>query len=47
MSLAVSETTEMTGGRVFAVENLNELPDIASKIGMSCETNMSWDIGQA
>jgi len=24
----------MTGGRVFAVENLNELPDIAAKIGM-------------
>jgi Ca-activated chloride channel family protein len=30
----LSEVTEMTGGRVFAVENLNELPDIASKIGM-------------
>jgi Ca-activated chloride channel homolog len=30
----LSEITEMTGGRVFAVENLNELPDIASKIGM-------------
>jgi Ca-activated chloride channel family protein len=30
----LGETTEMTGGRVFAVENLNELPDIASKIGM-------------
>jgi Ca-activated chloride channel family protein len=30
----LSELTEMTGGRVFAVENLNELPDIASKIGM-------------
>jgi Ca-activated chloride channel homolog len=30
----LSEVTELTGGRVFAVENLNELPDIASKIGM-------------
>ena len=30
----LSEMTEMTGGRVFPVENLNELPDIAAKIGM-------------
>jgi Ca-activated chloride channel family protein len=30
----LSDITEMTGGRVFAVENLNELPDIATKIGM-------------
>ncbi|MGH9675680.1 MAG: VWA domain-containing protein [Candidatus Acidiferrum sp.] len=30
----LSEITEMTGGRVFAVEKLEELPDIASKIGM-------------
>jgi Ca-activated chloride channel family protein len=30
----LSEVTELTGGRVFAVEHLNELPDIASKIGM-------------
>jgi Ca-activated chloride channel family protein len=30
----LSEVTELTGGRVFAVENLNELPDIATKIGM-------------
>jgi Ca-activated chloride channel family protein len=30
----LSEVTEMTGGRVFSVENLNELPDIAAKIGM-------------
>ena len=30
----LSEVTEMTGGRVFAVERLEELPDIASKIGM-------------
>ena len=30
----LSEITEITGGRVFAVENLNQLPDIAAKIGM-------------
>jgi len=30
----LSEVTELTGGRVFAVEHLNDLPDIASKIGM-------------
>jgi Ca-activated chloride channel family protein len=30
----LSEITEMTGGRLFAVENLNELPDIAEKIAM-------------
>lgn len=30
----LSEITEMTGGRVFAVQNLNDLPDIAAKIGM-------------
>ena len=30
----LSEVTDMTGGRVFAVENLNDLPDIAAKIGM-------------
>jgi Ca-activated chloride channel family protein len=30
----LSEVTEMTGGRVFNVEKLEELPDIASKIGM-------------
>jgi Ca-activated chloride channel family protein len=29
----LSELTELTGGRAFAVENLNELPDIAAKIG--------------
>jgi Ca-activated chloride channel family protein len=29
----LSEITEMTGGRAFSVENINELPDIASKIG--------------
>src|SRR5467141_1457788 len=30
----LSEITEMTGGRVFAVENLNELPDVATKISL-------------
>ncbi len=30
----LSELTELTGGRVFAVENLNDLPDVATKIGM-------------
>jgi Ca-activated chloride channel family protein len=29
----LSEITELTGGRAFSVENLNELPDIAEKIG--------------
>jgi Ca-activated chloride channel family protein len=29
----LSEMTEMTGGRVFPVRNLSELPDIAAKIG--------------
>jgi Ca-activated chloride channel family protein len=30
----LAEITELTGGRVFAVEHLNDLPDVASKIGM-------------
>ncbi len=30
----LSEMTEMTGGRVFPVGNIGELPDIAAKIGM-------------
>ena len=30
----LSEITEMTGGRIFAASNLNELPDIATKIGL-------------
>ena len=30
----LSEITEMTGGRVFSVERLEDLPDIASKISM-------------
>jgi Ca-activated chloride channel homolog len=29
----LSEVTELTGGRVFDVQNVNELPDIATKIG--------------
>jgi Ca-activated chloride channel family protein len=29
----LSEITELTGGRAFSVENINELPDIAAKIG--------------
>jgi Ca-activated chloride channel homolog len=30
----LSEITELTGGRVFPVEKLEDLPDIATKIGM-------------
>ena len=30
----LSEMTDMTGGRVFPVANIGELPDIAAKIGM-------------
>jgi len=30
----LEDLTEMTGGRVFAVQNLNELPDVATKISM-------------
>lgn len=30
----LNEVTEATGGRVFPVENLNDLPDTAAKIGM-------------
>ncbi len=30
----LTEITEMTGGRVFSVERLEDLPDIATKIGM-------------
>jgi len=30
----LNELTEMSGGRTFAVSNLNDLPDIAIKIGM-------------
>jgi Ca-activated chloride channel family protein len=30
----LTDVTDMTGGRVFSVEKLEDLPDIASKIGM-------------
>ena len=30
----LSEISEQTGGRAYAVDNLNELPDIATKIGI-------------
>jgi Ca-activated chloride channel homolog len=30
----LSELTQLTGGRAFALENFNDLPDIAAKIGM-------------
>jgi Ca-activated chloride channel homolog len=30
----LSELTELTGGRAFTVENINDLPDIAAKIGV-------------
>jgi len=29
----LNEVTQLTGGRAFAVENINDLPDIATKIG--------------
>ena len=30
----LTDVTDMTGGRVFSVERLEDLPDIATKIGM-------------
>jgi len=30
----LTELTELTGGRVFAVENINDLPNVAVKIGL-------------
>ena len=30
----MTEIAEQTGGRQFPVENLNELPDVAAKIGV-------------
>ena len=30
----LNELAEMTGGRHFPVDNLNELPDVAAKIGI-------------
>src|SRR5207253_11240231 len=29
----ITEVTKLTGGRAFTVENVNELPDITTKIG--------------
>src|SRR5258708_9347906 len=29
----LNEVTELSGGRAFSVENINDLPDIATKIG--------------
>src|SRR5438552_18362725 len=31
----LAELTDATGGRAFTVDNPNELPDVATKIGMS------------
>jgi Ca-activated chloride channel homolog len=31
--MTTQEMTELTGGRAFAVENLNDLPGIVAKIG--------------
>jgi Ca-activated chloride channel family protein len=39
----LSEVTELTGGRVFDVKNLNELPDIAAKI--SAELRNQYILG--
>jgi Ca-activated chloride channel family protein len=39
----LTEVTELTGGRAFTVENVNELPDIATKLARSCATNTFWD----
>jgi len=30
----LDDITEQTGGRLFAIENINDLPDVASKIGV-------------
>ncbi|MGH9858668.1 MAG: VWA domain-containing protein, partial [Candidatus Acidiferrales bacterium] len=39
----LGEITEITGGRSFTVENLNDLPDIATKI--SLELRNQYTIG--
>ncbi len=39
----LSETTELTGGRAFTAENLNDLPDIAAKI--SAELRNQYILG--
>jgi VWFA-related protein len=41
----LSEVSEQTGGRHFPVENLNELPDIAAKIGI--ELHNQYVLGYA
>lgn len=41
----LTEIAEQTGGRHFPVENLNDLPDIAAKIGM--ELRMQYVLGYA
>ena len=43
----LNELTELTGGRAFTVENLNDLPDIAAKIDMELRNNIFWDTAQA
>jgi hypothetical protein len=35
----LSELAEQTGGRHFPVENVNELPDVAAKIGIELRIN--------
>lgn len=39
----LTEITELTGGRLFAVENVNELPDTAAKIGL--ELRSQYTVG--
>lgn len=41
----LSEVAEQTGGRSFAVDNLNELPDVAAKIGI--ELHNQYVLGYA
>ncbi|HOL70083.1 MAG TPA: VWA domain-containing protein [Bryobacteraceae bacterium] len=41
----LSELAEQTGGRSFAVDNLNELPDVAAKIGI--ELHNQYVLGYA
>ncbi len=41
----LSELAEQTGGRHFPVENLNELPDVAAKIGL--ELRLQYVLGYA
>jgi hypothetical protein len=41
---ALSEITQLTGGRVFPVTSLNELPDIAAKIGLELRNQFGINI---